>query len=112
MSTIGLEISPWWKNFISKFVNDARGSPNFDFQKTVELIDANDQDSLLKLLLTYAIDTYPHYVSPVYNIFLRPPYSEYNCIPVIKDEINKVFQLSDKKPCGCMMCNSQPKEPI
>ena len=75
---------------ISRFVKDARKSKNFDFEKTLELINANDQDGLIKLLLNLAKETFPFYSVP--------PYTEHNLILIIREEINKTY---DNPACVC-----------
>lgn len=76
-----------WESLVSKFVKDARKSPNFNFEKTVDLIDANDQDGLIKCLLTCARDTFP--------LYLVPPCTEHDWIPLITEELNKIDYYDD-----------------
>jgi hypothetical protein len=76
---------------ISRLVNNARESPNFDLEKTLNLINTNDQEGLITSLITWVKEIFP-----LYSV---PSYSEQNLIPVILEEINKTNSLTD--PCIC-----------
>jgi hypothetical protein len=76
---------------ISRLVNNARESPNFDLEKTLNLINTNDKEGLITSLLTWAKEIFP-----LYSV---PSYTEQNLIPVILEEINKTNLLT--KPCIC-----------
>jgi hypothetical protein len=82
------------KSEISRLINVARKSPDFDVKKIMELIDANDKDGLFKLVLNWIRYTFPSYfvVEPCYQDHI-PVIQDY-WLPIIMDEINK-------KPCGC-----------
>ena len=94
---------------ISKFINIARKSPNFDVKKTMEFIDANDKDGLFNLLLKWVRDTFPHYFVVPESYQHHIPVIKDDWMPIIMEEINKVDYVqpvedmiaSDKTPCGC-----------
>jgi hypothetical protein len=79
------------KSEISRLINVARKSPDFDVKKIVELI--NDKDALFDLLLKWIRYTFPSYfmVEPCYQHHI-PVIQDY-WVPIIMVEINK-------KPCG------------
>ena len=87
---IGINLSDIRTN-ISRLVNNARESPNFDLKKTLELINANDKDGLINSLLKWTKEIFP-----LYSV---PPCTEHNCIPLILEEINKTNSIAT--PCIC-----------
>lgn len=128
MTSYPREIFTSWQELVARLVCDASKSSQFDTKSIQELIDRaqcpmlgdpiNYHADIEILLVKWARDTFP--------LYLSPPYSEYNWIPIIQAQINmlnhKQVQLfedgsdpmakSDKKPCGCHIdddpCNPKP----
>lgn len=85
------EIFTKWEDLVERLVCDAHKSSQFDSKSIQELIDLNYQTGLEILLVKWARDTFP--------LYLAPPYSEHNWIPIIQAQINMLsnpkVQLSE-----------------